>query len=134
MAHQHNPSSAEEQSTRKTILIVEDDAAIGNFLMEAIAQETHYHSLLVPDGFQALKTLKGIKPDLLLLDYYLPQMNGIELYDQLHTLPEYTDIPVILLTTNLEKRRPEIVERNIVGLDKPLELDDLLHAIEEVLA
>jgi DNA-binding response OmpR family regulator len=132
MTRQQDPSE-EEHSTRKTILIVEDDTAIGNFLMEAIAQETRYHSLLVPDGFQCLKTLKGIKPDLLLLDYYLPQMNGIELYDQLHAMHEYAGLPVILLTTNLDKRRQEIEERNIAGLNKPLELDDLLHAIEEVL-
>ena len=126
-------SSQQQACTRKTILIVEDDAAIGMFLLEAISQETAYHPLLVPDAFEALKAMQGIKPNLILLDYYLPKMNGIELYDQLQASPECANVPVILLTTNLDKRLEEIEERNLVGLSKPVDLDDLLNTIEKAL-
>jgi CheY-like chemotaxis protein len=134
MTRDHEPSSQQQTSTRKTILIVEDDTAIGTFLMDAIAQETPYYPLLVPDAFEALKAMQGIKPNLILLDYYLPRMNGIELYDRLQASPECANVPVILLTTNLDKRVEEIEERNIVGLSKPVDLDDLLNTIEKALA
>ncbi len=127
-------SSQQQACTRKTILIVEDDAAIGMFLLEAISQETAYHPLLVPDAFEALKAMQGIKPNLILLDYYLPKMNGIEFYDQIQSSQEGVDVPVILLTTNLDKRQEEIEQRNLLGLNKPVDLDDLLNTIEKALA
>ena len=126
-------SSQQQAYTRKTILIVEDDAAIGMFLLEAISQETAYHPLLVPDAFEALKAMQGIKPNLILLDYYLPKMNGIEFYDQIQSSQEGVNVPVILLTTNLDKRQEEIEERHLVGLSKPVDLDDLLNTIEKAL-
>ena len=134
MTHDQKPSSQQQTSTRKTILVVEDDSAIGTFLLEAIAQETPYYPLLVPDAFEALKAVQGIKPNLILLDYYLPRMNGIELYDQLQATPECANIPVILLTTNLDKRQEEIEKRNLLGLSKPVDLDDLLDTIEKALS
>ena len=134
MTHDQKPSSQQQTSTRKTILVVEDDSAIGTFLLEAIAQETPYYPLLVTDAFEALKAMQGIRPNLILLDYYLPRMNGIELYDQLQATPECANIPVILLTTNLDKRQEEIEKRNLLGLSKPVDLDDLLDTIEKALA
>jgi CheY-like chemotaxis protein len=127
-------SSQQQACTRKTILIVEDDAAIGMFLLEAISQETAYHPLLVADAFEALKAMQGIKPNLILLDYYLPKMNGIEFYDQIQSTQEGFNVPVILLTTNLDKRQEEIEQRNLLGLNKPVDLDDLLNTIEKALA
>ena len=134
MTRDQKPSSQQQTSTRKTILVVEDDSAIGTFLLEAIAQETPYYPLLVPDAFEALKAMQGIRPNLILLDYYLPKMNGIELYDRLQAIPDCANIPVILLTTNLDKRLEEIAERNLLGLSKPVDLDDLLNTIEKALA
>ena len=134
MTRDQKPSSQQQTSTRKTILVVEDDSAIGTFLLEAIAQEKPYYPLLVTDAFEALKAMQGIRPNLILLDYYLPRMNGIELYDQLQATPECANIPVILLTTNLDKRQEEIEKRNLLGLSKPVDLDDLLNTIEKALA
>ena len=134
MTCDQKPSSQQQTSTRKTILVVEDDSAIGTFLLEAIAQETPYYPLLVPDAFEALKAIQGIRPNLILLDYYLPRMNGIELYDRLQATPECANIPVILLTTNLDKRLEEIAERNLIGLSKPVDLDDLVDTIVKALA
>jgi CheY-like chemotaxis protein len=134
MTRDQKPSFQQQTSTRKTILVVEDDSAIGTFLLEAIAQETPYYPLLVPDAFEALKAIQGIRPNLILLDYYLPRMNGIELYDRLQATPECANIPVILLTTNLDKRLEEIAERNLIGLSKPVDLDDLVDTIVKALA
>ena len=115
----------------KTILVVEDDVGIGSFLAQAISQETRHQALLVTDGFQALKTVMDIKPSLFILDYQLPRMNGIELYDKLHTIDGLDNVPAILISARLPKK--EIDTRHITGLSKPLELDEFLHTIEELL-
>ncbi len=118
----------------KTILVVEDDAAIAEFLSLAIAQETSYHSLVVADGLEALRVMQHIKPSLLMIDYRLPHMNGIELYDLLQKTPEYEVLPTIIFSASLEKLEDEMKVRHLVGLRKPLELTDLLQAIEQVFA
>ena len=79
MADDKEPSS-EEPTTAKTVLIVEDDRDIGEFMVQALRLETSYHPLLASDGFQALKVVREIKPELLLLDYHLPSMDGLELW------------------------------------------------------
>ncbi len=119
------------ENTVKTVLVVEDDAGIGMFLVQAISQETSHQAMLVTDGFQALKTVSQIKPNLFILDYHLPRMNGIELYDRLHAITELENVPAIIISARLPKQ--EIEKRKIIGMNKPLELDDLLHTVENLL-
>src|SRR5437016_11364716 len=121
-----------KRATGKTILIVEDDTFISEVLVLIISQETPYHPLFVPDAFQALVTINDIKPDLFLLDYHLPRMNGIELYDRLHATQGLEHIRAIMISANLPQQ--EIKQRQIVGIRKPFALDDLLNTIEKVLA
>jgi CheY-like chemotaxis protein len=71
------------------------------------------------------------KPDLLLLDYQLPGMDGLELYDRLQASTEAADIPTIMMSADLPLR--EARERKITCLTKPFALDDLLHTIEQFL-
>ena len=119
-----------ESGAVKTIIVVEDDEAIGSFLVQAISQETNYQAMLLTDGFQCLKAVTNIKPNLFILDYHLPSMNGIELYDQLHAKEELEHIPAILISAQLPGK--DIEKRDILGMNKPLELDELLHTIEDM--
>jgi DNA-binding response OmpR family regulator len=118
-------------ATVKTVLVVEDDTGIGSFLVQAITQETLHHAMLVTDGLQAIKAVSNIKPSLLILDYQLPHMNGIEIYDHLHATKGLEDVPAIMISARLPRK--EIAKRNIVAMSKPLELDDFLQAIEKLL-
>ena len=127
------PPADTVQSPRKIILIVEDDAAIGEFLVQAITQETPYFALHVTDSTRAFEIINQLKVDLFLLDYRLPTINGLELYASLHALPEMNTIPAIILTASLEQHKEEIERQHLTGLDKPVELDDLLTAIDKYL-
>jgi len=115
----------------RSILVVEDDSDIGLFLVQAILQETPHQALLVTDGFQALKAITNIKPDLFILDYWLPSMNGIDLYDRLHAIEGLEHIPTIMISAQLPKR--ELQKRAIHSLNKPLELDEFLRLVEHLL-
>ncbi len=116
----------------KTILVVEDDADIGSFIVQAILQETSHYALLVADGFQCLKAIHDLQPDLIIIDYQLPHMNGIELYDRLIDIENLKACSTIMVSARLPTQ--EIVKRKIVGMKKPFELLDLLNTIERLLA
>ncbi len=133
MAHdqERSPAGESKDHSVKTILVVEDDTDIGMFLVQAILQETRYQAMLVADGLQALNVVASIRPNLFILDYQLPSMNGIELYDQLQETQELQGTPAILISARLPRR--EIAKRKIVGMTKPLELDDFLQTIERLL-
>lgn len=132
MFEKHVQLLAEGQERAKLILMVEDDASIGSFLEQIIVQETFHQSLLVTSGFKALQVIHDITPDLLLLDYQLPGMNGLELYDYLHAMKGLEEVPAIMVSARLP--RQELDRRNIVGVSKPLDLDELLETIEQLVA
>jgi len=123
-----------DPSELKTVMIVEDDAGIGNFLVQAIQQETPYQAVLATDGFQALKMLHTLKPDLLILDYSLPGMNGLEVYDQVHANKELEHIPVLIITAETLRVQKEVKARQISLLQKPFDLSELLAAIDQLFA
>lgn len=125
--------AAELHETAKVILIVEDDGGIGEFLVRAILQETPYHPTWVTDGFAALKLIHDLKPDLLILDYQLPHMNGIQLYDQVRATKGFEAIPAILMTAGGGMPWGHIEKRQLVGIAKPLELSAFLATIERLL-
>ena len=120
-----------QQQTEKTVLVVEDDAGIGHVLVQFIGQETPYHPLLVTTGSDALQAVRVTRPSLLLLDYRLPGMTGIELYDHLQSTEGGAAIPAIMISATLPHR--EIVQRQIVGMKKPFDIDNLLQTIENLI-
>src|SRR6266571_170984 len=114
-----------------TILVVEDDESTGEVLTLAISQETPYRPLLVRNGQDALHMLQQCKLDLLILDYRLPDISGIELYDRIYAINESKFIPTILMSATHPSE--EIAPRNIVLMEKPFELDILLKAINTLM-
>lgn len=115
----------------KTILIVEDDPSIGEMFLQTLVDESIYNPVLVTSGAQALEVIEGTIPDLLLLDYHLPNMNGLELYDILHAMPGFSSIPAILITAGVLEHN--LGNRHIVGMSKPVDLNKLLDIISELL-
>jgi len=119
------------RSMAKTILVVEDDDSIGTFLVEALSQETSYQAVLVTDPMQALHTMQHIKPCLMITDYCLPVMDGIEFYDRVQSLPATSGIPTILMSAYMPEA--EVQKRQLMSLHKPFELDDLFDAVDRLL-
>ncbi len=130
MMQQQTKQSVIDQN-KPVILVIEDDDSIGTFLVEALSQETQYDAMLVTDGLQALQLIDHVKPCLFITDYRLPHMNGLELYDLLKAIQTLKDTPAILMSAQLPEQ--EVQKRNIVGLSKPFELDDLLNTVGRLL-
>ena len=123
-----------DRTSAKVILLVEDDASNAACIVELISQETPYHIFVATNGSEAIHFVSQIKPHLLIVDYRLPGMSGIELYDQLNALKKLEATPVILLSACLEDCLDAIEARQLLGFRKPFNLDDFLYTIEEVLS
>lgn len=137
MAYTQKVALQEKQPPVKTILVVEDDDDLAELIIQVIqqngAQDKHpYQPVLATDSMQALEISRTLKPSLFLLDYYLPRMNGLELYDRLHAMEGLEEIPAIFMSAN--PPRQEIEKRNLISVKKPFNVKDLLHTIEQVLA
>ncbi|HEX6483948.1 MAG TPA: response regulator [Ktedonobacteraceae bacterium] len=135
-AEESNELHPAEQGTRaRTILVVEDDADIREFIGLLISTLPGYHYSLVSDASQAIHFTKGVKPDLMIVDYRLPAgMNGLELYDQLHATPGLEALPTILITASrLETLRLEIEQRQLTAFEKPFDLDEFSLTVQRML-
>jgi two-component system phosphate regulon response regulator PhoB len=111
---------------KATILIVEDEADLREMLSEALEQ-AGYRCLLAGCIADARKLLDQSPPDLVLLDWMLPDTTGVNWLRQIRRIDHYRDLPVILLTA-----RGEVTDR-VAGLDsgaddymvKPFSLKEL---------
>ena len=84
----------------KTILIIDDDEDIGDALAFFLKEEG-YHIELALSGEEGLMKIKNIKPDLILLDWQMPHMSGIEVLTEFIKLSDLNKIPVILMSANI---------------------------------
>jgi CheY-like chemotaxis protein len=123
-----------EHTAMKLVLVVEADAKIGPLLVRAIKEETPYQAFLVTNAVQALQIARQIIPDLLLLDYWLPEMDSIALYELLQGLERLELVPAIFMSASTCCLLEDNEQPKGRGLQKPLELDSLLHIIRELLA
>lgn len=115
----------------KTILVVEDNPALGNLLREILQDETSCQVCLVSSAEAALNTLQMMKPQLFVLDYCLPGMNGLELVEQVRTMEGYQQTPVLLMSAAFPQEK--IARQCLQCLSKPFDLDQLLQTVEELL-
>jgi len=118
-------------STQKTILLIEDHPIFSKIFARIIAEYTSHRVIRLSDGSQIQQVMHEARPDLLILDYNLPGMNGIEIYDLVHNTVGWENIPAIMISANLPMR--EVRQRKIPGLHKPCTSGELLRVIEQTL-
>jgi CheY-like chemotaxis protein len=124
-------STKEASPLFKCILVVEDDIPFGSTLLQAIKEETPYQAILATTGMEALNIVSHLKCDLFLLDYLLPSMNGLELYDRLHAVQGHEKTPAFFLSASTQLPHQELEKRHLKSFTKLVELDELLHTIQE---
>jgi CheY-like chemotaxis protein len=87
----------EEAQAGKTVLIVDDEPDIVNYL-EMILQDHGYETLTAANGNEALELVKKEKPALVTLDISMPEASGTRFYKEVRTDPELKEIPVFIVT------------------------------------
>ena len=92
----------------KTLLLVDDDAVMIRTLREGLS--TSYKVIPANSGTNALKILERSKPDLILLDYEMPEMNGTQVFESLKSDSMTAEIPVMFLTAKNDSGSIEKIE------------------------
>src|ERR1700693_2738309 len=83
------------------VLVVEDEAALATMLRDNLEKQC-FRVEEAGDGEEALTRISEAQPDLVLLDWMLPVMSGIEVCRQIRRKPNTRDLPVIMVTARIE--------------------------------
>ena len=113
-----------------TILAVDDESDV-LLIVKTALQAEGYNVVTAPDGPDALKTAQEEKPDLILLDVMMPEMDGFEVLNKLRDDDVTCQIPVIMLTglTERERKRSAIERGTKYYITKPFDFQDLLSKV-----
>ncbi len=123
-----------EKSSAKKILIVDDEPDILEFLQYNLKKEG-FVVVVAQDGLQGLAAAEQHKPDLILLDIMMPEMDGVELCRQLREKKEFQDTPIAFLTAR-DEDFSQITALDVGGDDyitKPIKPRVLLSRINALL-
>jgi len=119
----------------KKILVIDDNVVMIRLLqvqVKAAGAEGFYFQ----DGASALEQFNSIQPDLIVLDYHLPDTNGVELYQKIRTLPAGDTVPIIFVTGTVNAEELEMIKALGVPalLSKPFSPRKIKKLITQLLA
>jgi two-component system phosphate regulon response regulator PhoB len=121
-------------SAKPLILVVEDEAPLLTLLRYNLEKQG-FRVEEAADGEEALARVTEARPDLVLLDWMLPSLSGLEVCRQIRRRPATRDLPVIMLTARTEQQ--DAVRALDTGADdyisKPFEMENLLARIRALL-
>ena len=114
-----------------TVMVIDDDAGILRMMKSMIGGE--FDMVLATSGSKALALLDRKRPDVILLDYEMPEMNGLETLAAIRGKADYAGIPVIFLTgANTPDVVGSIQAANTAGyLMKPADAPDIIAAVRK---
>ncbi len=121
--------------TGRHVLLIEDEPNIIEAIRFILTREgwkvdSHAH------GTGAVEMVQKTDPDLLILDVMLPGRSGMEILRDLRALPEYENLPVLMLTARGQMRDRDMAERAGVSrfMTKPFSNTEVLAAVRDLLA
>lgn len=119
----------------KCILCIEDEPEMID-LIRLILGRRGFEVIGATGGVEGLKMIRQEKPDLILLDLMMPDMDGWEVYQQMKADTSTKDIPVIVVTAKAQSI-DKVLGLHIAKVDdyiaKPFSPQDLLNSVEKVL-
>ncbi len=129
------PGEAKKEA-RKKILVVDDDKIIVETIVQALEEDEYgYEMISAADGFEAGLQVSHFKPDLLILDINMPDINGYEVCRRIKNNPDVMDTKIIVLSAYLNEEAFD--QMKSYGADacfsKPLPLAQLKHEVAKLL-
>jgi len=127
------------RATRRAldVLIVDDSLSVRRVVANSI-KNTGWNPLQAKDGVEALEVLSRLDrvPDVLLLDVEMPRMDGFELTTRLRAMEQYSNVPIVMLTSRAgEKHRSKAFSLGVTDyLVKPYQDEVLLGTIRRLVA
>ena len=118
-----------------TILYVEDNPD-NRTLVRRILLSEDYSLIEATDAYNAIEILKGTRPDLILMDINMPDMDGYTLTAKIKSMPGFERVPILALTANVMRGDKEkTLEAGCDGyIQKPLDIDQLVREVERFIS
>ena len=117
------------------VLVVDDEVNARYILNLKLTMKKNFVVEEAENGHDAIKKVKSFKPDIIMLDVMMPEMDGYECCKVLKENPETEDIPIIFLTA--KTRTTDIIQGIRVGVDdyimKPYDFEDLYQRMMKML-
>jgi len=120
------------QGEKGTVLVVDDEAANLGVLFEQLKQ-AHFKVLIAKDGASALKRVERVRPDIILLDVRLPDIDGFELCRRLKSKESLAGVPVVFLSA-LVNTADKLTGLGLDAVDyitKPFEAAEVVARVEK---
>ena len=114
-----------------TVLVVDDDYGTAELLEVVLIQGGH-DVLVAASGKRALDLLKTEQPDLMFLDYLMPDMDGAAVLANMAASPALQRIPVVLMSSEPEAKVIERCRGHVAFMRKPLQLDHIRAFVERL--
>lgn len=115
-----------------TLLIVDDEEIVRDTVADSL-QGSGYVILRAPSGEAALEMVRAIKVDLIILDYAMPGLNGLQVVQRLKAEPAMSRIPVVALTSATADVANELSRAGCIAfIPKPFEPDELRQVIADI--
>ena len=130
-----NSSSNSYEDRDRPLIACIDDSLMISQMMEQIISIAGYRFVAVNDPSKAVSTLIARKPDLIFLDIVMPKISGYDLCAQLRKHPQFSETPIIFLTSNsgiVDRIRAKMVGSSDF-LKKTVDADELLQKVVEYL-
>jgi len=121
--------------SKGTILYVEDNVDNRTLVRRVLLSED-YELIEAVNAIEALRVLENTKPDLILMDINMPDMDGYTLTARIKTTPGFERVPILAITANVMRGDKEkTLEAGCDGyIQKPLDIDQLVREVERFLA
>jgi len=115
-------------------ILLADDSVTAQNMGRKILADAGYEVITVNNGLAALKKISEQKPDLIVLDVYMPGYSGLEVCQRLKETNETSRLPVLLTVGKLEPFKPEEAKRARADafIVKPFEASELLSALSKL--
>ena len=120
---------------KKTVMTVDDSETLLK-LVEDILVPEGYNVVKARNGEEALKKLKKTKVDLVLIDYFMPGMNGVELLEEIRADKDLKKLKCAFLTIGVFKKVGERWIKKLNSLDyikKPFKYKDLIKRVDRMI-
>ena len=125
-----NDLTEKDQSDPYRVMIVDDDVALSNHYSLTL-EHARLDTKIVNDPMKTLDELKQYRPELILMDVYMPECSGLEMAVIIRQFPEFNDVPIIFLSaeTSFDKQLAALDMGGDDFLSKPIEPRHLVNAV-----
>ena len=115
----------------RTVLHVEDNFD-NRLLVRRLLNASGYHIVEAENAVAAMDALKSLRPDLILVDINMPDIDGYTLTTQIKSLPHLLNVPVVAVTANVMKGdRERTIQAGCDGyIEKPIDVDRFMDQVE----